>query len=72
MIYGLECGPLPDEWQAMEAISMVKCLVPEGKFSYQWSLRATEGLHIVEAIGALEAALFDLKNDYLKMVNGDG
>jgi hypothetical protein len=68
-IYGLPAGPLPEGWQAMEAITMVKCLVPDGTLAYQWVMRSTGNLHIIEGIGALTGALADLKNDYVMLVN---
>ena len=73
-ILGLEIGDLPEGYQPIEVVMMVKCLVPDSgnsdTFGTQWSMRASEGLHIVEALGAVQAVSADLKNDYINLVNG--
>lgn len=68
-VYGLDLTPLPKDWQPIDAITMVKCLAPKGALAYQYCMRTTDKLHLVEGIGMLEAALADLKADYVKLVN---
>lgn len=68
-IYGLPVRPLPDGWMPTDAVTIIKCLAPNGNLAYQYAMRSTSALHLVEAIGMLESTLADLKSDYVGLVN---
>jgi hypothetical protein len=66
--YGLPMHDLPDGWQPVEAIMVIKCIQPEGgtKFPYRFAFRATEGLTMMEASGMAEYAHENLKAEMIK------
>jgi hypothetical protein len=59
VIYGLETGPLPDNYTPLEAISVVKCLDDEGDVVLV--NRCTDGLKVWDIVGLLTVTLDDAR-----------
>jgi hypothetical protein len=59
VIYGLETGPLPDNYTPLEAISIVKCLDDEGDVVLV--NRCTDGLKVWDIVGLLTVTLDDAR-----------
>jgi len=67
-IFGLPVEDLPDGWQPVEAILIIKCLKPNGsEFPYGLCARITDGMSTWEAAGmaswAVQNALAQLADD---------
>lgn len=62
--YNLPLPPLPDGYQPISGVVLVKCLTDEGKMKYV-ELR-TDDLHPVEALGMVETARDSLKTTIMR------
>jgi hypothetical protein len=67
--FGLDVGELPDGWQPVEALVIVKCLIPDDstskQFPYRLSLRASDGLSMWEAAGMLRVNAADVDAQFV-------
>lgn len=65
-IFGLSFDELPDDWQAIDAVMLVKAIKPDGtEFPYRIALRVTEGLTTWEMIGMIECLRQDAIAQYM-------
>ncbi len=72
MTYGLDTGPLPEDWQPVEAVAIVKCFADDdtGAGAVKLATRGTESLNIWEAVGMLDCARADLLDQYKSTLEG--
>jgi hypothetical protein len=76
-VFGLEVGELPEGWQPVEALCIVRCVAfaddEGGTAAQKLSMRATEGLTIWEVMGMLTGYLADAKQQFLgTLLDEDG
>ena len=65
--FGLEIGDLPDGWQAIEVIAVVKCVALDDDAGMTHSIRATPTLDMIEGVGLLEVATELVRRDAVAM-----
>ena len=76
-IFGLEVGDLPDGWQPVEALCIVRCVHfgedEGGTAAQKLSMRATEGLTVWEVLGMLDGYAADAREQFLgTLLDQDG
>jgi hypothetical protein len=74
-INGLAVEDLPDGWQPLNVIAITECVDLSddraGAAMHRLSTRSTDGLTVWAAIGMLEAAAADLKQQYVEKLEDE-
>jgi hypothetical protein len=74
-VLGLEVPDLPDGWQPVEAVTVIKCLVPpeadDGGYPYRMVLRVTSGLGVAEVAGMAGCAEAEAKHQFVTGLEAD-
>lgn len=75
-VFGLEVGELPEGWQPVEALCIVRCVAFDddegGTAAQKLSMRASEGLTIWEVMGMLYGYLADARQQFIGTLLEDG
>ena len=73
-LYGHDIGDLPEGWMATGILVLVKCFAPdtqEDDIPIRISIRGTDNLSTIDALGMIHAARVDIEEQYKERM-GDG
>lgn len=73
-LYGQEIGDLPEGWIATSMVVVVKCFAPNAPVEdipIRISIRGSENLSAIDALGLIHAARVDIEEQYKESM-GDG
>ncbi|SDM96965.1 hypothetical protein [Allokutzneria albata] len=70
VLHGVELFPLPKGWTPVEALTVVKCMDPNGQMT--WCTRRTSGINDEEMLGSMMLQIELLKRDMLADWENDG
>jgi hypothetical protein len=69
-VFGLDIGELPEGWQPVEAVCIVRCVAfgeeASGTAAQKLSMRATEGLTCWEVLGMLDGYAADARQQFVE------